>query len=546
MDRGKPAAVVRRRERREMADSLYGGQAKAVEPLSDEELRALVVCLDHAQDLISAAEAVLAADKPNIAYHLAALALEEVGRHELLLLGRGAAREPVPPTWPVKHRQDHVQKLFWAFFGAAFGREVLTKKAWDEMREMAEVIHATRLAGLYAEDEDGNVQVPRDAIPREQAENLVALARARLGITRSYEARQEISEADRELQAWFLGISADEKRRAFLFTAPSMAKLAELQDARAWMVWLKEQFDAADAQGQAMIQAELARSQNPASASTKSKWRIKIKLSSASHLIAPKPLRIWNSGVEAIKLSKGAGKNGLYVDLLLAETVTVQALWLTGWTVARLFAVALNIGTRGLWWWDFAKDVSRYYEVIEDLYSNQTIELDRSPRLKVDWGTNVFSENDLRLTMQALAVLTRLRSPEQRAPYDYYIGGIQFWAKLDVHFPCEPDIYGNFHLSLKGMMRATGAWDGEAPFGPQFSEMLARLIPAMSEEQERRYVELAEAFEQGQPDGHNITLADVAAMKELCDHYFLSVVVLHTLGPAMSTAANETREEHNG
>ncbi len=524
-----------------MADAYNGGESKGLDALSDAELRALAVCLDHAQDLIGAAEAVLAADKPNIAYHLATLTLEEVGRHELLLLGRGAAREPVPPTWPVKHRQDHVQKLFWAFFGAAFGREVLTKQAWDEMREMAAFIHATRLAGLYADDEDGHVQVPRDAITHEQADNLIALARARMGITRSYDARKEISGADRNLQAWFLGISADENKRAFLFTAPFMAKLAELQDARAWMVWLKEQFDAADAQGQVMIQAELARSQNPTSASSKNKWRLRIKLTSASHLVAPKPLRIWNSGIEAIKLTKTTEKQGLYVDLLLAETVAVQALWLTGWTVARLFAVALNIGTRGLWWWEFAKDVSRYYEVLEDLDLKQAIELDRSPRLKVDWGTNVLNENDLRLTMQALAVLTRLHSPEQRVPYDYYIGGIQFWAKLDVHFPCEPDIYGNFHQSLKGMMRATGAWDGEAPFGPKVSEMLARLVPEMSEDQTRRHVELAEAFEQGQPDRHNVTLTDVAAMKVMCDHYFLSTLVTRALGPAMSAETNDTQ-----
>ena len=38
--------------------------------------------LEHARDLIEAASAVFAAGKPNIAYHLATLALEEIGRHE--------------------------------------------------------------------------------------------------------------------------------------------------------------------------------------------------------------------------------------------------------------------------------------------------------------------------------------------------------------------------------------------------------------------------------------------------------------------------------
>jgi AbiV family abortive infection protein len=517
------------------------------EPTADgpsaAELKALQICLDHAQDLVDAADAVLSANKPHIAYHLATLALEEVGRHELLILASGASREPVPPNWPVKHRQDHVQKLFWAFFGAAFAKEVLTKEALDEMRELAEVIHATRLAGLYAEDEAGNVQVPRDAVPPEQVQKLVALARARLGIASSYEARPRVSEDDRQLREWFIAVSADERRRPYLFTGPSMAKLAELQDARAWMVWLKEQFDQADAQSRATVEAELARSQKPPSVSAKKKWRLRIKLTSASHLVAPKALRFWNAGIDAIKLTAGPTKSDIFVDIYLPETIPIQGLWWTGWAIARKFAAALNIGTRGLWWWHLAKDISRYYEVIEDLELKRPIEVDRSPRLKVDWGTNVLSEQDLRLTMQAFSALPGWNEPEKLAPYDYYIGGVQFWAKLDVHLPCEVDIYGNFHHSLKGMMRSTGEWNGEAPFEREVMEMLRRLVPALEEDQGRRYVELAEAFERQHPDDRAITLTDVAALKVLCDRYFLDVVVPRTPNRQLSVDSTHKQTE---
>jgi hypothetical protein len=52
-----------------------------------EQLR---ICTEHAQDLIDAAWAVLAEGKPNIAYHLATVALEKIGRHELLTLEHSA------------------------------------------------------------------------------------------------------------------------------------------------------------------------------------------------------------------------------------------------------------------------------------------------------------------------------------------------------------------------------------------------------------------------------------------------------------------------
>jgi AbiV family abortive infection protein len=509
-----------------MANRKNGGSPKRVERLTDDELNALAVCLNHAQDLLVAADAVLSVNKPNIAYHLAALALEEIGRHELLLLERGASREPIPPTWPVRHRQDHVQKLFWSFFGAAFGRKPLTKQAWEEMREIAQVIHATRIAGLYAEDEQGRIQVPRDAIAREQAESLVAMARARFGMIGSYEARKRPSDAERALQEWFLTISSDDKKRAVLFAPASMAKLAELQDAHAWMTWLKGQLDAAEAEARQIVEREFARGLSADFSSATNKWRIRIKLASSSHYVAPKALRFWNDGVAWIKLEKAAGKREVYVDLLLPESITIQTLWWTGWAAARMFTAALNIGTRGLWWWQLATDLSRYYEAAEDLQTRQAIELDRSPPLRVDWGTNVLNEDDLRRTIQAFTVLVRLR-PEQRQPYDYYVAGIQLWAKLDVHFPCEPDIYGNFDLSLKGMMRAAGAWDGHAPFGAMLPELLPRLSPDLGEDQIVRFVELANAFDAGQPDGHNIALTDVAAIKLICDYYFLSVIIPH-------------------
>jgi hypothetical protein len=250
-----------------------------------------------------------------------------------------------------------------------------------------------------------------------------------------------------------------------------------------------------------------------------------IKLVSASHLVAPKALRAWNERVDIITLSSGPTRSDLYVDFYFNETMPVQGLWLSGWALARKFAVALNIGTRGFWWWHLAQHVSRYYEFVEDLDQHERVEIDQQPRLVLNWGRNVLSETDLDLTLRCFVALPGPSDAERLAPYDYYIGGLNFWALNDVHWRCEIEIYGNFHESLKAMMAWVGDWSREGPFAQALSALLKRLVPDLADELYGRYIELGEAFERREPEGKAITLTDAASIKVLCDRYFLDVVM---------------------
>src|SRR5476649_1013686 len=98
----------------------------------DKTIQAMEACVDHARDLVASARAVQASGQLNIAYHLAALALEELGRRELIGLRTITAKEPIPPSWPDKHTQDHVKKLFWCFFGGEFLEDRLRKEGFEE------------------------------------------------------------------------------------------------------------------------------------------------------------------------------------------------------------------------------------------------------------------------------------------------------------------------------------------------------------------------------------------------------------------------------
>ena len=72
---------------------------KEQETISAARWTAALACVEHARRLLRGANAVLASDVPNVAFHLAILALEELGRRELILLQQMTDRRPVPPAW---------------------------------------------------------------------------------------------------------------------------------------------------------------------------------------------------------------------------------------------------------------------------------------------------------------------------------------------------------------------------------------------------------------------------------------------------------------
>lgn len=223
---------------------------------------AMKACIDHARDLLNSADAVFTSGSPHIAYHLAALALEELGRRELLGMQSVDAQRPVPSTWHSKHSQDHVKKLFWAFFGGSFFSKSLTKEGIEEMQSLAAFIHETRMSGLYVDVSDDGLNIPRDAIPSDMAKNLIELARARLGMVEGDSVASEVSPEDRAPQQWLLSAAVDDAMRPTIFSSASLQKLSELKDPRAWVSWLQAQFAEAESKAIDLAKKEIERSRD--------------------------------------------------------------------------------------------------------------------------------------------------------------------------------------------------------------------------------------------------------------------------------------------
>ena len=486
-------------------------------------------CIDHARALLASARVVLDAGHHNIAYHLATLTLEELGRRELIGIQSIASREIVPPAWPTKHTQDHVKKLFWCFFGGGFFSEQITKQSLEEMTDLAQRIHETRLLGLYVEHNEDGLTTPSEAIDKEETEKLIDLAAARFGISESEKVRDHIPQEEIEQQAWFLKQTDDPEARRYIMSGTSLARLAELKDARAWGRWLKEQFDTAASEARAAAERELQRSRDLPEEGSKDKWKLRVRILCASHSIRPKALSSWNAQIEWIKLvAVSSKKDQLILEFILRDNVPIEALWYFGWGLARHLVVALNIGTMGFWWWRMPEQISRYYESIEDLETRRQIAVERSPGLKIDWGQNrILTEEDLARVASCFAALPGPNRREQHAAYNYYIGGLTFLSLNDVHWQCEGQAFGNFFECLRAMMEENGDWMRNSPFEPSFLRFLDELFPQMEERE--RFAEVCRRFEAKNFDGLQITLKEVAFLKLFCDAYFLAKICAKAL-----------------
>jgi AbiV family abortive infection protein len=484
-----------------------------------QTIEAMQACVDHARALLDSAKAVRAAGHHNIAFHLAALVLEEIGRRELIAVQALASQRPDPPAWPERHGQDHIKKLFWCFFGGSFVHEDISGKRLEEFSALAESIHETRLAGLYVDTAEDGISIPRQAVTPEECNRLINLATARLGMAESEKRRTHIAADEVELQTWFLTAAEDPEKTRLIFSKSALAKLGELKDAKAWALWLKEQFDSADAAARAAVEAELKRSRNLPGKGTKNKWKIRVRILGASHSIRPKALSAWNRQVEWIKLVS-VGKRELIVELILKDNISVEALWWFGRGLARHFVVALNIGTMGFWWWRLPEQVSRYYESIEDLEKKMKIFVERSPALTMDWGENrVLTAEDLQ---RVAACMAALPSPDQRdrhKAYNYYTAGLTFLSLNDIHWQCESNVFGNFLECLKAMMEESGDWKPEISFSEAMLRFLDDMFPGM--EERGRIAELCARFEAKNLEGIAVTLRDAVFMKLFCDAYFM-------------------------
>ena len=105
-------------------------------------------CLDNAEALLDSAKDSRTKKRNHIAFHLAVLALEEIGKAAMLLAHRVYPRvvedEELDESKLSDDVVDHKKKLLWALLTPSFGG-VFTPQDFIELKEIANGIHFRRL-----------------------------------------------------------------------------------------------------------------------------------------------------------------------------------------------------------------------------------------------------------------------------------------------------------------------------------------------------------------------------------------------------------------
>jgi AbiV family abortive infection protein len=207
---------------------------------------------------VESAKLVQTSGRANVAYHLATLALEEMGRRELFQIQEAAASVGDVPPWQINATQDHVQKLFWCFYCMGRLQDVVDQKQFFEKRETAAEIHAIRLMGLYVENADSGLNIPSSVIAAKQSEALISLAELLVSQAEG-ETPREIAKEEIDLQIWFLRAFDDPERRKRILTKQSFETLKSLNDVAAWTRQIKAEIEQADAELKALAEQEIVR-----------------------------------------------------------------------------------------------------------------------------------------------------------------------------------------------------------------------------------------------------------------------------------------------
>jgi AbiV family abortive infection protein len=501
-------------------------------------------CHAAVEKLVDAANTVSKPGSYNIAYHLAVLALEEVGKATMVLID---SRQPHPRSKEGEERSlldwidDHERKLFWAIWLPIFHNSSNWKTIPWAM-DFARTIHETRIDTLYVDPEDLNAA---SEITEEQVKRLIDLANICLQMekAKTYRKLTEQEKADLE---WFFEASQNPELRPLIFSKGSLDKQQELKGVQEdWLRWLRETFEEMERVNKQLGIDEVNRVIPEGEEAHDDKFRMTIKLESWSHSIRPGQLKKWNEGIDKIKFLPIRNKNReLLVQFTIPKLVKGKEIYHVGYQNSILFVAALNMATTGFFWWYVPKFVSRYYEKLYDIELNTDLIVERHPPLEPQWGHLVMKEDNYMRVGGVWTFLAKSAEDPRKAGFiNGYLATLGLMAKNDIFGQFEVMCLIEFMNVFRTGIFAFGDWDGKEDTlettidkifqqGPNAAEVVTWIKDTIA---------LAKDATMNNPTARLVTIEEVAKAKIVIDLY-VNLKVNEFMPPALT----ELREEMEG
>jgi AbiV family abortive infection protein len=482
-------------------------------------------CLDNAEACLDSAKDCRAKNRNHIAFHLAVLALEEVGKASMVLAKTVYPHivedEDSGESKLSDDLADHRKKLFWAMVTPGIDGGVISPEDFTRLKEVANDIHLRRITSLYT---NIDYAVPQTDISEDELTNIFGLTESRLNLEKLKEIRQLDADAQ-QLLDWFMNALSDPPLQRFVLGEQSRHKLAELTgDSRKWMTWLHEEVSTAEAKTEELMEKEINRLAPTGVLANKPKWRLKIKLHTLSHSIRHKELNAWNQQVEWVKLYPTTDKTELLAEFLLPAKIPVTELWQTGIQMCSMFAVSLNIATVGYFWWYLPEFVSTYYEEMVDLETKARLSVGYKSPVMMNWKRTALKAPQLQTAGMILTHLMMSATKEQSLAYSRYMHGITLLSKNDVFGDFSAQAFVDFAYAFRMALTSYGDWDGVPE---NFEQAAVGVLDKIWKQPEfltefKALMNSADDLEKKQSPSRPINLEETMKLKAFCDAYLVS------------------------
>jgi hypothetical protein len=333
---------------------------------------------------------------------------------------------------------------------------------------------------------------------------------------------EKILEPDENL-IWFFKIQENEERRNQIWGHASQDKLVELKDVKEWIKWLRDIYDKNEQEMREISEKELKRQEPPENEKLDPKWLVSIEITTPSHSIRQNKLNQFNNTVDWIKL-KYKDVHTIGVDFTLTKNTPIQGLFWHGWGTARMFVVALNIATGGLFWWNVKRDSAKYYKEIMDLETNTGVVVHPNPRLEINWQEKrlVLREVDLNLASIIFSYIADCHVENKENHLNAYTSGLSLLAKNDIHLRLEMNAFEEFFKALQIAMIENGDWDQKQPFEEAYQKATEWRFKEVTDEMKKMF---PLGFRVVAEHKGEIDLTSVYAMKNYCEIYFQTLAI---------------------
>jgi AbiV family abortive infection protein len=481
--------------------------------MSEKLLHARRLCLDQSQSFIDAAERLGGVGYAHIVYHLSLLALEEIGKANMLGSLMIAGHASLDAGWIEGSLESHLRKLQWAVWSPMVRMDPAD---FEAARQFAERAHSLRLASLYVDAKANLTDPPPSKMARpEDAEHVLSMARVRL----DYELKRGTPSGKvDDLTKWFLDSMADPNQSRLLLSQPFRARFEAMNcDARAWAQWARGEVARLDQEARETLQAELARPGAPKEAA-KPRWRANASVYTPSHSLRSKVLARWNERIKPVQLVWSGKKDHFTLQITLHDNDPLPALPGRLAHLAKLVLACLNIGSIGYFWFERPGFEQKMFKDVRDLELNRRLAIEGRESFWGDGRAVVLTTEHIDHAIHCMMAFAPLSEVEAEPIFKPYFDGLAFIAKSDIFYNFDNLARHAFVTSLAGALRRYGGWSGRSEdFEESFHQGFA---PFMADREDR-----AKMFKVLKPeaDPEETPLANSRSAKQLADLYLIHI-----------------------